>query len=190
LTPVRRYRGGLPSLDPGGRGGDFLDVNPSSFRRLLAVVAICGGVAGCTFSTSNVVPAGGNLYTVTREAKTTFNRNIDTLKEQARGDAAKFCAERGRQLQVVDVTAARPFLTTGFISAKVTFRAVDPNEAAAPAAEPAPGPAAVGAPGAAEVPPSGDLYSQLIKLDDLRKRGILTEEEFQAEKRKVLARSK
>lgn len=31
-----------------------------------------------------------------------------------------------------------------------------------------------------------DLYTELIKLDDLRKRGLLTEEEFQAEKRKLL----
>lgn len=31
-----------------------------------------------------------------------------------------------------------------------------------------------------------DLYTELLKLDDLRKRGILTEEEFEAEKRKLL----
>ncbi len=36
---------------------------------------------------------------------------------------------------------------------------------------------------------SGDLYTALLQLDDLRKRGILTEEEFQAEKQKVLKRS-
>jgi Short C-terminal domain len=35
-----------------------------------------------------------------------------------------------------------------------------------------------------------DLYTELMKLDDLRKRGILTEEEFQAEKRKLLETSK
>jgi hypothetical protein len=31
-----------------------------------------------------------------------------------------------------------------------------------------------------------DLYTELMKLDDLRKKGILTEEEFDAEKRKLL----
>ena len=41
-----------------------------------------------------------------------------------------------------------------------------------------------------ERPATGDLYTELIKLDELRKRGILTEEEFQAEKKKVLNRSK
>ena len=33
---------------------------------------------------------------------------------------------------------------------------------------------------------SKDVYSELIKLDDLRKRGILTESEFEAQKRKLL----
>jgi hypothetical protein len=32
-----------------------------------------------------------------------------------------------------------------------------------------------------------DLYSELLKLDDLRKRGIITESEFQAQKAKLLA---
>jgi hypothetical protein len=31
-----------------------------------------------------------------------------------------------------------------------------------------------------------DVYSELIKLDDLRKKGILTEEEFQLQKKKLL----
>jgi hypothetical protein len=33
---------------------------------------------------------------------------------------------------------------------------------------------------------NNDLYAQLLKLDDLRKRGILTEIEFQAQKQKLL----
>jgi hypothetical protein len=35
-----------------------------------------------------------------------------------------------------------------------------------------------------------DTYTELIKLDDLKKRGIITEEEFEAEKIKILKRSK
>jgi hypothetical protein len=31
-----------------------------------------------------------------------------------------------------------------------------------------------------------DVYAELIKLDDLRERGILTQEEFDAEKKKLL----
>ena len=32
-----------------------------------------------------------------------------------------------------------------------------------------------------------DFYTELIRLDDLRKRGILTEDEFQTLKAKILA---
>ena len=38
--------------------------------------------------------------------------------------------------------------------------------------------------------PSSDLYAELIKLDDLRKRGILTEAEFEAQKKKLLEQRK
>lgn len=36
--------------------------------------------------------------------------------------------------------------------------------------------------------PKPDLYAELIKLDDLKKRGIISDSEFQAEKTKLLAR--
>lgn len=35
-----------------------------------------------------------------------------------------------------------------------------------------------------------DLYTQLVKLDDLKKRGILSEAEFEAQKKKLLEQSK
>ena len=34
--------------------------------------------------------------------------------------------------------------------------------------------------------PDDELYQRLLKLDDLRERGILTDDEFEAEKRKIL----
>ena len=33
-----------------------------------------------------------------------------------------------------------------------------------------------------------DVYAELIKLDDLRKRGIITEAEFEQQKQKLLSR--
>ncbi len=35
-----------------------------------------------------------------------------------------------------------------------------------------------------------DLYTELMELDDLRKKGIITEAEFDAEKKKLLRKSK
>lgn len=39
---------------------------------------------------------------------------------------------------------------------------------------------------ATSVPPTKDIYAELMKLDDLHKKGILTEQEFAVQKAKVL----
>jgi hypothetical protein len=41
---------------------------------------------------------------------------------------------------------------------------------------------------AQQPPKAPDLYSELVRLDDLRKRGLLTDAEFDAEKQKLLRR--
>ena len=35
-----------------------------------------------------------------------------------------------------------------------------------------------------------DLYTELTKLDDLRKKGLITDAEFESEKQKLLSRAK
>lgn len=61
-----------------------------------------------------------------------------------------------------------------------------PAAPTAPAAQPA-APATTAAPAPASPSRRVDvLYEQLLKLDELRKKGILTEAEFQAEKKKLL----
>ncbi|HEX3731144.1 MAG TPA: SHOCT domain-containing protein [Opitutaceae bacterium] len=148
-------------------------------------------LAGCAGTSQTTASADGS-FTLVRQAGTGFDRDSDVLKEQVRQDAEKFCAARGKQLKIVSLTAEKPLYLTGYVSAKIVFQALD---AADPRLrEPAAGPAPMAAPGGATaVAPAAtipnDLYTQLLQLDDLRKRGILTEEEFQAEKKKVLARS-
>jgi len=131
-----------------------------------------------------VVPQGDNTYSITREAGSAFNRDINKLKAEVQADATKFCAEQGKELKVVSLTAEKPFFSTGYCKAKIVFKALNPGEAEATAV-------ATGVTAAAPRPsPTGDLYADLIKLDDLRKKGILTEDEFQSEKKKILDRSK
>jgi hypothetical protein len=47
-------------------------------------------------------------------------------------------------------------------------------------------PAPSNPPAAAPEKKSKDVYTELLKLDDLRKRGLLTDAEFEAQKRKLL----
>ncbi len=53
------------------------------------------------------------------------------------------------------------------------------GDSTAPAAERAAAPAA----------PTDVLFSELTKLNELREKGLITDEEYQAQKRKILARS-
>ncbi|HEY1847570.1 MAG TPA: SHOCT domain-containing protein [Opitutaceae bacterium] len=65
-----------------------------------------------------------------------------------------------------------------------------PPAYAPPPAAYAPPPAVAASPAAPPAQLSTDeLYAELVKLDDLRKKNILTDEEFQAQKKKLLDRS-
>jgi hypothetical protein len=187
---------------------DVSGVKTKTFGTILSAFLAGIALAGCA-STSAVAPApqalamGNNTYSITRVAKHALDRDIDALKAQAMDDATRFCAARGKQLKVVSMTAEKPWITFGYCKAKIVFKALNAGDAEltgepAPVAsserptytavspQPAPAPTVV-AP--EKLVTTGDLYAALMQLDDLRKKGILTEEEFQSEKQKVLRRS-
>ena len=112
------------------------------------------------------------------KAKVVFQA-VDAGDSRAAGESAPV-AVRAEPPPVAISEKAAPMPASETVAPKPTTETVAPM----PASEPAPPVAA------SEKPAAGDLYTELIKLDDLRKRGILTEEEFQAEKKKVLNRSK
>lgn len=140
-----------------------------------------------------IVSLGHDTYALTRWANNGFTRNTEKLQSQALEDAAAYCAKLHKELKIVSTTTARPLIPlTGFASAKVVFKALDANdpELHAPVAASAPGAATpVVAENAAPRTTTDALYNDLMKLDDLRKRGLLTEEEFQAQKKKLLEKS-
>jgi len=135
---------------------------------------------------------GQNTVSVTHWAETGFERDTDKLKDLALKDAADYCAKQHKELKVISTTLKRPKVPlTGFAYAKVVFKALasdDPELHASitPIADAASPAAAISAQPAS---PTDSLYSDLMKLDDLRKRGILTDEEFQAQKKKRLEKS-
>lgn len=165
-------------------------VNMKTLGKLLLAALFCTALIGrASSSGGDPVPLGNDTYSVTREAKTAFNRDTDKLKDDASAAAQKFCDAQGKQMRILSLTSKVPTFGTGYAWAKIVFKALpagdpgltDPLPSAAPAA-------------AVEVQKTltsstDDLYNALLKLDDLRKKGILTDEEFQAEKKKVLSRS-
>lgn len=62
------------------------------------------------------------------------------------------------------------------------------KEAKGVAPAPAPTPASAAAPSANPLPPAGEVTRLIEELDNLRKKGLLTDDEFNAKKRDLLAR--
>ena len=169
------------NLDPRGVRTDFPAVNTRTVGRIPLAFSIGIALAGCA-SNTHVVSMGHDTYAITCEAVTLFANNTEALKAKARDEAAQFCASKGKQMKEVDVAVEKSRRSTGFAKAKIVFRAVDaanPDRDRETAAAPA-----------REKPVNVDLlYKDLIKLDDLHKKSILSDEEFQGVKKKVLDHS-
>ena len=178
--PLSRLR----DLDLTRDAADFYVVNKTNFPRLLLMFfgVVCAAFGGNT----GVISGADNTFSVTREAPNTFNRDTDVLKTAAMQEAEKYCQEKGKQLKVVTWSVYKPRFISGYANAKLVFKALNPGDPEL-ASQPAPLPTAD--PGLAAVE-NDDLYTELLKLDDLRKKGILTNKEFEAQKKKALKKSR
>jgi len=172
-------------------------VNTKTLCKALLAPCLCAALIGCAMKTKDagfrVVPMGNDTYSIICEAKNAFDRDADRLKDDATAAANNYCASQGKQMRLVSLTSDVPLFSTGYAKAKIVFKALNPGapevaSEAALAAAPAFAPAPAVEPAKRSLT-TDDLYVQLSKLDDLRKKGILTDDEFQAEKRKLLSRS-
>jgi len=136
----------------------------------------------------DIVPMGNDTYSITREARSAFTRDADKLKSEASDSAAKYCAAQGKQLKVISLTENVPTFGMGYAKAKIIFQALDAGDARL-STELAAVQAQVPVTLVVRPPSTDELYNDLLKLDELRKKGILTDDEFQAEKKKLLSRS-
>jgi hypothetical protein len=157
-----------------------------NLKRFSSIVMMLVAAVGSAFAASTgVVHVSDNTYSVYREAKNTFNRDTEILKASAMKDAEAFCKQQGKELKVVTWMVYKPKFISGYASAKLVFKAYapgDPELTSTPATLPNSPIFASGGP--------DDLYTELLKLDDLKKRGILSEKEFEAAKKKALNRAR
>ena len=139
--------------------------------------------------------AVGGVYTVTKTGTTGFTP-VGTLRKQAYKEANDFAASKGMVAEVVSVNeTAAGFAKWPQVDLK--FRLVRPGTEGRPS-NPTVAASSQVAYDAEGRPTSGDtavtvekqvdVYAELEKLANLKERGVLTEEEFQAEKKKLLNR--
>jgi hypothetical protein len=120
------------------------------------------------------VPMGDNTYSLTRSSGFAWALGTARLKAEARGDAEKFCADMGKRMKVVSITAEKASLIHGgYSKATIIFKAVDPAE-----------------PDMGEAPTGGGGATDLQMLIGLHDKKLLSDVEFEAARQRLDERSK
>jgi hypothetical protein len=176
----------------------------------VALVALALGACATPGLDGGIVQLSPDSYRLSRVDGVGRYADAEAMKAALLEDATAFGQRQGKT--VVPTASHEETLRAGHLmTADLEFRLVAPGAAAAVAATPLAGPAvrpapavpvapvpaatsAVSTPAATATAPAtaatdlkANFYNELIMLDDLRKRGILTDAEFQAMKTKLLA---
>jgi hypothetical protein len=132
--------------------------------------------SGC--GTNMPIQKNGNTgeYVLNRDDKSPFG-NLPSVKRQVSADATSFCAAMNKKFsEKYSIDKERAVFV--WPESTLYFECVEPKqEGSANRAQPK---------NEAEAQQNASIYSELIKLDELRKKGILTEAEFEAQKQKLL----
>jgi len=154
----------------------------------LTVLAVLVLVA-CA-SSSGVIPIGKDIYMVSGRGKSPGGYSGAEVKAAALREANQYCANAGKKVQVV--TSSQSDMRFGVeAAAELQFMCLDSSDSDYSRTT-----VKKEADRVVEIrkdvkttdntPPSPETYDQLLKLDDLRKRGIITDAEFEAQKKKLL----
>ena len=152
------------------------------------------GLFGC--SNPGIVKLSPDTYMLSREAHGGIFTSASALKAGVISDANAFAESQGKV--AIPLSAKEKPMGTGpaqWASFEYQFRVVDKNDPEVRRTSLVPRPdvviektekisADVKTKDQTDRPK--DVYAELLKLDDLRKRGILTEAEFEAQKKKLL----
>ena len=158
----------------------------SLFVMICSVIVL---LSGCV--SSDVISAGPDTYMVSASGAGFATAGV---REKVYEKANAFCTARGLVMVPVSLKVVPGALGQRPPSADLTFRALKPGDPAIGRPDLTGDDEALAATQRIKVSikdeakkdQQTDTYTELLKLDDLRKRGILTEEEFQTRKRRLL----
>ena len=148
-------------------------------------------IGGC--ATAPAVPMGNDTYMISQTSAGGIFRSMSSLKTNVIERANAFAASKGK-VAVPIAGKEAPAYPGHMPSFEYQFRLVDKNDPRAEGGALIPRADMVvemhqsgsGNHGSAS-PKTADVYTELLKLDDLKKRGIISESEFQVQKQKILS---
>ncbi|MBL4711143.1 MAG: SHOCT domain-containing protein [Gammaproteobacteria bacterium] len=133
-------------------------------------------------ASSDVKQLSDDTYVLSREDHGDFFSGSDSLSKAVISDANAFAEKQGKvAVEVSSHATAKGEGTSKWASFEYKFLVVDENDPLAKKA-------VLGENKNDTIEQPKDSYTELLQLDDLRKKGILTEDEFQTEKAKILSR--
>jgi len=162
-------------------------------QRTAVLFIALGTLVGC--ANPGIVKISPDTYLLAREAHGGIFASAAALKAGVIRDANVFAARQGKV--AIPISAKEKPMGSGpaqWASFEYQFRVVDKNDPAVRRTQLVHDPNVViqktdpdaADTAAGEQGRTKDLYSELLKLEDLRKRGILTNAEFEEQKKKLL----
>ncbi len=160
-------------------------LTPRWLRNISCILLTAPAVVftGCSTPGPGVVQISPDTYVVRMQNRNgIFVTDEPNLKAQAVGQAMDFAESRGKVALPVTMSEDTVTGLTDWSKIEYRFKLVDKSDPRAKQTT-----IATGRDG---VDKKDDVYAELMKLDELRKKGILTEAEFTSEKQKLLNRPK
>jgi hypothetical protein len=139
---------------------------------------------------------GNDTYMISQTSAGGVFKSMSSLKAEVMERANAFAASKDK-VAIALAAKESPAYPGHMPNFEYQFRLVDKSDARAEGSALVERPNMVvdvrnntpAPPASTPVKRSDDLYTELLKLDDLRKRGILSEQEFEAQKAKLLSGS-
>jgi len=158
--------------------------------RLLGLALVLSTLAGC--ANPGIVAMSSDTFMLSRVDKAGIFGNAAAMKADVMREASDFAKSKGKVAVPVEVHETPLLVGRQFASIDYQFRLVDPNDPAAHGAVLRPEPTRIETKTEAKVDvktpeAKADYYAELLKLDDLHKRSIITDAEFEEQKQKILS---
>jgi hypothetical protein len=156
-------------------------------NKVITVLLMLVFLSGC--ATGKVVQTGKDTYMITGCTSTPFSKG-DAVLAKLYGIANKYCSSKNKQLYTVKTECSNWAAFARWSTAVLTFKCLSENDPDFVNKIDDTVKTDVDVRTKEESNKSPDLYAELTKLEELRKKGILTEEEFQTQKKLLLEKQK
>ena len=164
-------------------------MSPRFANVAIALAASTALLSGC--ANPPIVALSTDTYLLTRTDKGGVFGNAAAMKADVIREASEFAARQGKVAVPLEMRDSPLVVGRSFASVEYQFRVVDKSDPEAGRVSLVPRPNLIVEKTTEknlkqDIVPQKDVYAELIKLDDLKKRGILTQDEFDAQKARLL----